>query len=344
MKIGDIGEFGLISRIAALFGGLTPEGWQGIGDDCAIIPMGDDRSMVVTTDMLVEDIHFMRSAISPSDLGYKSLAVNVSDVSAMGATPVASLLSLALPSDIDVEWCDRFFEGYHSLGVPLLGGDTTSSPKGVVINVTAIGICDNAHLKRRSDAVAGDIIVVTSALGDSAGGLRALLSGSARDSGSVPCDACAPSGAAADLRQLVDIHHRPAPFVEQGQWLGRESGVHAMMDISDGVASDLRHILRASGVSARVDLAQIPTSDLLRRVCDAQGWDALQIAVEGGEDYALLCTIAASEFEDIDRRYRTKFAGMQLYAIGVIGNDATDHSAHIEWIGGRGDFAGFRHF
>lgn len=329
MKINEIGEFGLIGRIAGNFRELIPAGWEGIGDDCAVIPWGTDQSMVVTTDLLVEDIHFLRDRITPYELGYKSLAVNLSDVAAMGAKPVATFLSIGLPADrVEVEWCDAFFEGYRSLGVPLLGGDTTSSPKGIIINITVLGMAENRHIKRRNAAKAGDIIAVTGPLGDSAGGLQTILD-------NLPLTT--------DNEELIRIHYTPRPHLAEGEWLGQQAGVHAMMDVSDGVASDLQHILRASHLSAVIDTSlAIPISPLLQRVATENGWDMLKLALTGGEDYVLLLTVDPEQLTDIQAEFRTTF-GHELYAIGQCIHQA-DTAPAIEYRGLTSNMDGFNHF
>lgn len=316
MKALSYGEFGLIEQIRRRFGDIPAPGMTGIGDDCAIIPLEGDSSLVVTTDMLVEQVHFLRSHIPPFDLGYKSLAVNLSDVAAMGASPFASFLSVALPDDLPQGWIEAFMEGYHALsaqyGVPLLGGDTTSSKGGISVSVTAIGRGRNAELKRRGDAREGDTILVSALLGDSAQGLRDLLAGHA-DS------------------PFLTAHHRPEPAVKEGAWLGAQPAIHAMMDLSDGLASDLGHILRASGLGAEVTVEQIPT-----RV-------PVELAVTGGEDYKLLCTADAGSVPALQNAYKAQF-GQPLYAVGrIVAGMPT-----ITWLqNGRvihPDWKGFSHF
>ncbi|MDE6375460.1 MAG: thiamine-phosphate kinase, partial [Alistipes sp.] len=264
----------------------------GSGDDCAVLPGGEGRSLVFTADLLVEGVHFLRAATSPEELGAKALAVNLSDVAAMGARPVATLLSLALPADATDEWAVRFSEGYHALsqrfGVALIGGDTTRSDGGITINVTAIGCADSAHLKRRSAARPGDILLVAGRLGASGAGLQDLLDGRYDT----------PAAA---------VHRNPLPQVEEGEWLGRRPEVHALMDLSDGLASDVRHIMEQSHVGAAIDLECIPVAD---------GAD-LRLAACGGEDYKLLLSsdpwCAKSLADDFLLRF-----GTPLYPIGTI--------------------------
>lgn len=325
MKVNEIGEFGLIGRIAENFKNLIPQGWEGIGDDCAVIPWGDGRSLVVTTDLLVENVHFLRDRITPYDLGYKSLAVNLSDVAAMGGRPAATFLSLGLPSGtVEVEWCDAFFEGYRSFGVPLLGGDTTSSPEGIVINITVLGIAENDHIKRRNAAQAGDYIAVTGSLGDSAGGLQAMLDNLHQD---------------ADIKDLINRHHQPRPHLKEGEWLGAQRGVHALMDVSDGVASDLLHILRASSLSATIDTASIPISPLLQKTAARYGWDALKLALTGGEDYVLLVTLDHAHATKIQADFARRF-GRELYIIG----ECRTGEPSVTYSGTDDLFTGYKHF
>ena len=289
MDLSGLGEFGLIELIRERFASIPSHGCEGIGDDCAVLPLNTTESMVVTTDLLVEDIHFLRDRITPEQLGRKSLAVNLSDVAAMGAAPVASFLSLSLPPGVTGVWIDAFLAGYHALstqfGVPLLGGDTTSARDGLTVSVTAIGRAENTHLKRRGDAKPGDRIFVTGYLGDSAQGLQDMLSG--RDT------------------PFIALHNKPEPFVNEGIWLGGRNEVHAMMDISDGIASDLMHILQMSGVGAEVSLDMIPTNT------------PIELAVAGGEDYKLLLTADVGAAARLAEDYKAKF-GEPLYEIGRI--------------------------
>ena len=275
--LSQLGEFGLIAQIRERF--RTPDGVTGIGDDCAVLPQQSGRNTLVSTDMLIEGTHFLRRDISPYDLGWKSAAVNISDIAAMGGHPTATFLSLALPATTTTEWTEEFLRGYAELserfGVPLLGGDTTASPDRICINVAVLGECPYGRARLRSGALKGDVICVTGSLGDSAGGLKAILAGVKRDP---------------DVQRLIEKHYRPVPRVPEGEELRLNLGVNAMMDISDGLGSDLQHILDASGMHAEVDVTALPLSLALKRVCTSQGWDPIELAVSGGEDYELLFT------------------------------------------------------
>ena len=317
MDLKELGEFGLIERIKEALGGPMPDGVLGIGDDCAVLPQAGGMETLVSTDMLLEGSHFLRGDIPARLLGWKSAAVNFSDIAAMGGRPVGSFLSLGLPAGIDSDWMDAFLAGYKECsqycGAPLLGGDTTTSQDGIAINVTVIGQCQRGRSRKRSSAVPGDLVCVTGPLGDSAAGLQALLQG-VRGS--------------EDAEALVERHYRPVPRVSEGQALAATPGVHAMMDISDGVASDLRHILKASGVGAAVRTQDVPLSAELRRVCAQQGWDATTLTLTGGEDYELLFTMAPGTEPPVP-----------YFVIGTITEEKT-----LVWEGSSQDYIGFRHF
>ena len=306
MKISDLGEFGLIARFSPPFLKGLGRSVTGIGDDCAVIPWRKDASLLVTTDMLVEGVHFLRAKIAPADLGAKSLAVNLSDIAAMAGAPRCAFVSLGLPADVPVAWVDGFFRGLGRLarlhGVSLLGGDTTRSPGPIVVNVAVLGTGSPGRIKRRSTARVGDVVAVTGTLGDSGAGLRVLLGG-------------LPVGR--DERPLVAAHLRPRAHLEEGAWLGTRPAVHALMDVSDGIDSDLRRILEASGRGADVDVENIPLSPFLFAVCKRRGWSPLDLALAGGEDYCLLTTIAAETFAPTAAAFMRRF-GRPLFEIGRI--------------------------
>jgi thiamine-monophosphate kinase len=306
LKLSEIGEFGFIERFAHRFEDLIKPPAMGIGDDCAILPADEFSDFVITTDMLVEDVHFVRSKISPFNLGHKALAVNLSDVAAMGAKPIGSFLSIAIPSNIEVEYLDELMEGYHQLSerykLPLMGGDTTRSPEKLVINISVIGRIGKNKSRLRSMAASGDIIAVTGFLGDSATGLKIILENHKQ---SYLTD------------YFVGCHNRPNAAVDEGQWLAEQPGVHAMMDISDGIASDLNHILKASKKAGVIDIDKLPLSKQLVEYAEIKGLNTTRLATTGGEDYHLLVTIEVSKFEAISSAFMQKFE-KPLYAVGRI--------------------------
>ncbi len=313
MDLKEIGEFGFIERFKPHFEDLLIGGVIGIGDDCAIISANDQEDWIVTTDLLMEDVHFLRDAITPFQLGYKSLAVNLSDIAAMGGEPIASFLSIAIPNDLNVEYLDEFMRGYHDLSAKyktaLLGGDTTKSLKHLAINVVVIGKCAKGKACKRSDAKPGDVVCVTGNLGDSAGGLQVLLE--------KLNDVCRNTHENSVFNALLQKHHMPEPQIKEGLFLARQEGVNAMMDISDGIASDLKHILKASKMSGEVQLDFIPISDSLSQLSKEQNWDTLKMAVSGGEDYELLLTVASDRFQEIQEKFEKEF-NKPLMKIGSI--------------------------
>lgn len=274
MRLGEIGEFGLIGRIAgkvAAGAGVC----LGIGDDAAVTEMEAGRLLLSTADMLVEGIHFDLSFTDPFLLGRKSLAVNVSDIAAMGGRPRHALLCLAIPADLPVEFLDRFADGVISLanefGVTLIGGDTCRSSSGLVISITLHGDQVPERIIRRSGARAGDDVFVTGTVGDSALGLELLRRGER-------------SGYA------VERHLNPSPRVSAGLCLAESGIATAMIDVSDGVLADLGHILTGSGLGACIDASRLPLSPYFNQQADAVTTDPLSLALAGGEDYELLFT------------------------------------------------------
>ena len=263
------GEFDLIARIRAR-AGTRADVMLGIGDDAALLAPPPGRHLVVTADTLNDGIHFPRGT-SPADIGWKALAVNLSDLASMGAEPAWCTLSLSLPQS-DAAWIDEFLDGFVALaadhGIVLVGGDTTRGP--LSISVTAMGFVDAGRALRRDGARVGDDIWVTGTLGDAAGAL-ALLERR-------PIDA---------LRVRLD---RPTPRVEAGRALVGVAS--ACVDVSDGLLADLGHVAARSGVSARVEIDALPVSDALRAAFDAA--TRLPMQASGGDDYELCFTAPAN--------------------------------------------------
>lgn len=286
-SLEGLGERGLIRRIRSS-ASVSPAAAGvevGIGDDTAVLAVPAGHKLLATTDLLIEDVHFRRISAGPADIGWKALAVNLSDIAAMGGIPRWALVALAVPADTDVEAVDAFYSGMAEAaaphGVSVVGGDTSAAPGGWMVNVTLLGI-HPGQPRLRTHARAGDAVAVTGGLGAAAAGLHALELGldRARDAGV----------AGAPLAEITRAHLRPRARVGEGRWLGQAPGVHAMMDCSDGLATDLGHICRESRVSARVRLEQIPVAAAAREAARALGGDAREWAVRGGEDYELLLT------------------------------------------------------
>ena len=217
----------------------------GIGDDCAVLEPAAGSLLLATTDLLIEDVHFRRRWATPTDIGWKSLAVNVSDIAAMGGRPRWGLIALACPEAVTVEEAEAFYTGVQALAtehdVAIVGGDTSSSPRGWVVNVTLLGEAVRAPIVR-STARVGDVIAVTGSLGRSAAGLALLEANPA------------PAGVGGDARaDVTSAHLRPRPRTREGLWLSEAGGVTSMIDLSDGLATDLGHLCEESGTGARVD-------------------------------------------------------------------------------------------
>ncbi len=306
MKLSELGEFGLINRIAPQFLDNLNEKVKGIGDDCAVMPFNENESLLITTDMLIEDVHFLCDKISPLELGHKSLAVNLSDIAAMGGNPHSAYLSIGIPRNTEVSWLDQFFQGIKVLAdetkTLLLGGDTTKSIDRLVINIVVIGKADSTKVKYRSTAGPGDVICVTENIGDSGGGLKVMLENLDDKNDD-------------DISYLIKAHHKPRPHLKEGQWLSAKTGVNAMIDVSDGIDSDIKRIMEQSKIGAKVNLETLPLSGALRRISGKFSWNPYEIAAATGEDYCLLVTIDKDKYLDLAEAFEKEFK-RPLYKIG----------------------------
>jgi thiamine-monophosphate kinase len=285
LTVRELGEFGLIDRLARVLNGagrdpLRPEasGPIGIGDDAALWQPTPGRREVLTTDALIEDVHFRHRTTSWHDLGWKALAQNVSDIAAMGAVPTRAFITLGLRPDTRVADLEDLYRGMSELlrayGFELAGGDTVSSPI-TIISITVVGELEGEGL-RRAAGQAGDLLAVTGSLGGSAGGLAALEAG-LPGPGSMGSD---PDGWG-----LAAAHRLPSPRVAEALALA-QVGVRCGMDLSDGLLGDSGKLAYASGLSAVIDIDNLPMSDALRRRFGAE--EARHMALAGGEDFELL--------------------------------------------------------
>jgi thiamine-monophosphate kinase len=268
------GEFELIARLATIFG--TPSDGLGIGDDAATWPAAGDTVAVATTDMLVEGIHFRLDWTSAADLGWKALAVNLSDLAAMGARPGRALVSVAVDATrrgLVVEVARGLKSLADRTGTQVVGGDTVRSPGPLVINVALVGEADHARLLRRDAARVGDLVGVTGTLGAASAGLALLTERGPH--------------LEAALDPLVAALHRPVPRLAAGAILAR-LGVRCAIDISDGLASETGHLARASGVGVEIDVDRLPLAPGAVQALGSQR--AIAGALSGGEDYELLFT------------------------------------------------------
>ncbi len=299
-------EFEFIDSLRRRFGG-------GIGDDAAVFHSRAGKETVITTDLLVEDIDFRRTTTPALLLGHKALAVSLSDIAAMGARPRWSLISIAVPEDVwQTDFVDQFYEGLASLAqrydVRLIGGDTSRTNEKIVIDSIVVGECNISQAVKRVGAQPGEHIFVTGSLGGAAAGLRLIERGAH----------FAEENLADDDSQKIDHvllrQLRPEPRVGWGIVLGQERLVTAMIDISDGLSSDLNHLCAASGVGALIESSLLPIDHQVVELCGRRALDPLQLALHGGEDFELLFTVKAESIARLPRRVD----GVEITRIGEV--------------------------
>ena len=301
-------EFQLIEHVRRLFGRTGPSVILGIGDDAAIIKPPSGCHLLLTTDLLVEDIHFTLSTSTYEDIGYKAAVANLSDIAAMGGTPHAFAISIAIPSSGTASAMDKLYRGLmaacRAYGVSLIGGDTSGSRHGLFLSVTLTGYVAPKRILRRDGARIGDIVYVTGTLGDSLAGLQLLHARTKKEL------------RRSDIRYLIARHHRPTPRVQTGQFLAARGLATAAIDVSDGLSGDLVHLCEQSAVGVEIDAAALPFSRACRAYAAATKTDPIQLALRGGEDYELLFTVPAARHAALERLRR--HAGCRLTPIGVI--------------------------
>ncbi len=297
--VADLGEHALIARITSRV--ATPPAWVrlGIGDDAAVVEPAPRQLEVLTTDALVEGVHFTRALSAAADVGHKALAVNLSDLAAMGATPRVALLSLALPSSLPLEWFDGLIEGLLDLAgrhdVALVGGNVTRSPGPLVVDVTLTGSVHPRKLLRRAGARPGDALYVSGRIGAAAAGLVWLQQGG---------ETQAVAGEATDVvAEAVLAYRRPAPRVRLGQLVARNRAASAAIDLSDGLADGVRRVAEAAGLGAIVEAGAVPCHAAVDLVF-GERTDAVRAAVAGGDDYELLFAVPRRTERAFDRATR----------------------------------------
>jgi thiamine-monophosphate kinase len=282
-SVADLGERRIIADIRAK---LPPApGWLpiGIGDDAAVVEPERGALEVLTTDSLVEGVHFDRRFSTAFDVGWKALAVNLSDIAAMGGRPRVALLSLGLPPALAAGDLDALVDGFLALArehrVVLAGGNITRSPGPLIVDVTVSGTVRPRRVLTRAGARPGDEVYVTGSIGAGLAGLRFLEQSSGRE----PADA--------EIAACVAQYRRPQPRSRIGALLGGNRAASACMDLSDGIADALRQIADASGVGIAVDAEALPIAPGARRWFESAGMDPVQEALAGGDDYELLLTV-----------------------------------------------------
>ena len=300
MLIKEIGEFNLIKRMSAILGTPKRTVIAGIGDDTAVLNSPSGKLLLVTTDMLVENVHFSTNTATPYQLGWKSLAVNISDVASMGGEPTYAFISIGFPRDTIVEFVDEFYAGLRDVAekysVDIVGGDTVSSPE-IIINISLLGEVEKENCILRSGAKSGDAICVTGDVGGSSAGLEILQRGLSIEG--------------------TEKHLLPQPRVQEGRLLARSGFVTSMIDISDGVASEIHHICEQSKTGAHVYMKNIPISPNVSLVAKYIGKNPYNYALSGGEDYELLFTCRPDKFQFLRERI-LKTCNMPITQIGKI--------------------------
>ena len=333
MKALKTGEFGLIDRIITEINKVKPGEWNnfisGIGDDAALIK-SRGQYQVATTDCLIENVHFKKKYLDWGALGWKALAINLSDIAAMGGTPKYALVSLTLPADTDADDVVNLYRGMLELAKEtgtIIAGGNLSGASEIGIHTTVVGdVPARAKVLLRSKAKKGDLIAVTGKLGAAAGGLKAL-EGSFHPTRN-------------DAEALIKAFWYPEPRLDAGKVLVK-CGIRCGMDISDGLAGDLSHILESSKVGARIEAARVPVHASVAVL----GFDGLKLALTGGEDYELLFTGKKENIEKV----AAELGGSEArpYGVTVIGEitrggklEVIDTNGHVIPI----ENAGWRHF
>ena len=284
-SLAQLGEFGLIARLTAS-NETRSDVLLSVGDDAALLDLDPESAhvLVATCDALVEGRHFLRAGTTPEEIGHKALAVNLSDLAAMGAEPLWALVSLLLPPELEVALLDGVYTGMRALarrfGVAIVGGNISATPGPFTIDLTLLGRVERGRAFTRSGGRPGDALLVTGSLAASVAGLMVT-----RD----------PSGAtslSAEVRERVrEAYAAPTPRVREALALAQTGVVTAMLDISDGAAADLGHLCDASGVGVVVEVARLPIAEETRAVCAAYNCDPADLALTGGGDYELIFTV-----------------------------------------------------
>ncbi|MCX5757711.1 MAG: thiamine-phosphate kinase [Candidatus Hydrogenedentes bacterium] len=317
----DVGEFGLIARIAKM-AASTPQVIEGIGDDCAVLRFAT-HTLLVSCDLSIEGVHFLPGT-PPEAIGWKSAASSLSDIAAMGGAPNFVLVSLACPPECEVAYIERVYDGLldalSQSGAVLVGGDTSRSLAGLILDVTAIGEVVGGRCLTRKGARPGDRLVTTGHLGLSAAGLHALENGH-------------------EAPALVHAHYTPAPRVSEGQWLASCADVHAMLDISDGLVQDAGHLADAGRLGVDIARESIPVHLVLAAYAQEHACDTCAFMLAGGEDYELAFAVDEAACDDVLAAFRREFRT----PVSVVGtfSDAW-HGVRID--GESASDGGFDHF
>jgi thiamine-monophosphate kinase len=297
-------EDDLIAQLKAITENVAPEKLiVGIGDDAAVWQPSRSARSVITTDALIEGVHFTCDAMSAREVGYRALASNLSDVAAMGARPVLATIAFGIGPHAGREWILECYRGMAALAertkCAIAGGDLVRAAE-IVLAITVVGEVRPSNCKTRSGMRPGDTIAVTGPLGGSRAGLAVAR--------------CPDLAAHPDAAEVLRLFRTPEPRLGEGRWLGASRNVHAMMDTSDGLSTDLTRLATASGVGATIEI--VPLNPAAGRLAAAAGDDPEAYALNGGEDFELLIAVAPRSFEHLAGRFRGRF-GRELLRVGV---------------------------
>lgn len=328
--VRDVHEFGLIEKLAGIVDAGTAI--TGVGDDAAVLQFPHGESLLLaTTDALVEGEHFLLERADPEALGRKAIAINVSDVAAMGGTPAYGLSSIAVRDDLSARWLERLYRGIRReadrYGLEIVGGNVARIRGPIVIDITLLGTVAPQHVMRRTGAVPGDVLAVTGSLG---GSLALRLSGDRPQQ--VP---------ASLVQELSEMYLVPEPPLEAAKALAGSGVIHSAMDLSDGLGSDVRRLGKSSSVGAVIHAGNLPISAPVRRLAQALELDVTSVALYGGEDYQLLVTLPPSALEAAVRVANP----VPLAVVGAV--TGTSGEFVLEGPGGRREALrdeGWRHF
>ena len=292
-NLKSLGEFGLIDRLSRKFKHQAENTVLKIGDDCAVY--SSSKNQLISSDALVENIHFKLSTISPELLGQKAIAVNLSDIAAMGGVPTRILITLGISKKISTSFLDKLYKGIHKTckiyDIELSGGDTVLSPESFFINITVIGESKKGKLFTRKGAKKGDLIFTTGTLGDSRPGLKLISNKKWKCSSQ-------------SRKYLIDKHLNPIPRLKESQLLARSSlKITSMIDISDGLVQDLHHICKQSEAGAIIYEEKLPRSLSFSKVCTDNKLKYLPLILNGGEDYELLFTLPPDGVKKLYRQF-----------------------------------------
>jgi len=308
MLIGDLGEFALIARLQQRLHDTTHrQVVRGIGDDCAVLRPSAGMDLLLTTDTQEEGVHFRRDWATPQDIGWRCLAVNVSDIAAMGGSPLGAVIALSVPASLEVAFVESLYDGLQELATaydcPIIGGNVSKASEHMAVTITVLGEVPCGSGVYRSGAQVGDEIWVTGDLGGAKAGLEVL---------SHP-EAVANLATAAVLKR----YRRPCPRLREAQYLRQHGVLHSLIDLSDGLSSDLAHICTESGVGAQLEAVRLPVSAEVREVARALQVDPLTFALHGGEDFELCLTAPAGCLASLQPLFAGQFQ-CPLVRVGTV--------------------------